>query len=120
MTFWSLLTGRRLLQILVALVGLTLVVDMCALPAAAESGHVEATASDSHPSDGSHVASCCDAKAAKAASSCPHATGLLVALPTEVETVNGAPRSDQALLTLLAPRRAPDRSLFLLHAVFLI
>lgn len=125
MTFWPLLTGRRLLPILVALVGLALVGHICALPAA-EWDHVEATESrapaESDHSDGSHVASCsCDATTAKAAPSCSHATDSLIALLTDGKIVNGgAPPSDQTLSTLLAPRRALDRSLFLLNASFLI
>lgn len=122
MRFRSLLTGRTLL---VALVALALVLDICALPAAAEGDAIEVAVSqapgDTHESNGPHVASCCDVKAVKGAPSCPHARDLLIALPTDVGVLTGAElRTDQRLSTLLAPRRAPDRPLFLLNAVFLI
>lgn len=124
-TFRSLLTGRRLLPIVVALVGLALVVDVCVLPAAAKWTHVDGIEShapgNSHQPDGSHLTSCCDAKSVKGAPSCPHASDLLVAVLTDAEIVNGeVPRGDQTLSTFFAPRRAPARSLFLLNAVFLI
>jgi hypothetical protein len=115
---------RGVPPILVALAVSVLVGHICALPAAAEwevvgavDGH---TPADSHDSDGSHVASC-DATVVKAAPTCPPATDAPCVTLSAVTDVDRPTRAHDGALETHSPlRRAPDRSLFLLHASFLI
>ena len=116
--------GGRALPILVALAVVALVGHICALPIEAAwnvvADHEAAPATEPHDADGAHIASCA-ATVSKTAPVLPRLTGgaPLVAsataaiLPLAVAW-NAAPEY------VLLPRRAPDRSLFLLNRSFLI
>ena len=110
----ALLRGREILPIIVALAVSILVGHICALPSA-----VERAPADHHDSDGPHIASC-DATTVKAALACPELTDSAYAVATTVTADRAVPGRNVAPVTLIASRRAPDRSLFLLHATFLI
>ena len=115
---------RGLLPILVAFAVAVLVGHICALPAAAEWEAVGAadsrTPADSHDSDGSHVASC-DATISRAAPACSPTTDTpLVLLSAVADLDRSIPAQAVTLETPSPSRRARDRSLFLLHASFLI
>ena len=119
----ALFCGRGVLPILVALAVAVLVGHICAVPAVAEWEHVGAGDSrapgNSHDSDGSHIASC-DATIFNTTPACPQSAAAPCAVVTTVTIDRGVRGRDVALETLIASRRAPDRSLFLLHASFLI
>ena len=115
---------RGVLPILVAIAVSILVGHICALPIAAEWVAVGAVDShtpvDSHDSDGSHAASC-DAILLKAAPTCPHATDAPGIALSAVAGVDRPVRAQEGASEARSPlRRAPDRSLFLLHDSFLI
>ena len=113
----------RTLPIFVVLAVAMLVGHICTLPAEAEwvsGGAPDSSApADHHDSDGSHIASC-EATVSKAAPECSRSAGALWAALTIVAVDPAGPTPDVVPETPLASRRAPDRSLFLLHASFLI
>jgi hypothetical protein len=112
-----------MLPVLVALAVSLLLGHICALPATAESAVVEATHShapaEPHDSDGSHVASC-DATLVNTAPACLRSADTPSAVLPAITTARDVPARAMAMATLSPPRRASDRSLFLLHASFLI
>ena len=114
---------RGVLPILVVIAVSILVGHICALPIAAEweaVGAVDSMPVDSHDSDGSHVASC-DAILMKAAPTCPHVTDAPCIALSAVADADRPFRAQEGASEVRSPlRRAPDRSLFLLHDSFLI
>lgn len=114
---------RAMLPTLVALAVSILVGHICVLPAAAWEpvGAVDSHApADPHDSDGSHVASC-DATVVKAAPTCPPAADVPCVVLSAVADADRSIQAQRGTTEARSPlRRAPDHSLFLLHASFLI
>jgi len=117
---------RRLLPVLLVLTVSTLLGHICALPAGAEWAAVathEATSSaESHDSDGAHtdIASC-DATLSKPAPVLsPSLDSVSVILSPSITTAPSMLARGPKPKRVIPPRRAPDRSLSLLNASFLI
>jgi hypothetical protein len=117
--------GRRVLPILVALGVEILLGHVCVLPSSAEwnpVGGVDRHASaDSHEPDESHAASC-EVTALRAAPASPRASvPPCVAVSLLAGVVGPAlTKGVETREPLVVSRRAPERSLFLLHDSFLI
>ena len=117
---------RRLLPLILVLMVSTLLGHICTLPAgagsAAVASHGATSSAESHDSDGAHtdIASC-DATLSKPA---PVLSPLLDSAPViSSPSITTAPPMlawGAKPRHMIAPRRAPDRSLCLLNASFLI